>query len=59
MGIITERAKQTFDLYRQGNIEKFIKELVDMGDVMFQWQRDLVDDAIEYQIKKLKKEGLI
>ena len=55
MGILKERVRQAFSLYKAGDFKSFCKALVDCGDVRYQFHRNIVDEEVEKQLEKLNE----
>ena len=55
MGIIKERVRRAFRLYKAGDLRGFVQELVDCADhsVKAQFHRDIMDAEIENQRRRL------
>ena len=54
-GIIKERVRQAFRLYKAGDLRGFVQELVDCADhsVKAQFHREIMDAEIEKQWRRL------
>jgi hypothetical protein len=53
MGILREKIQKAFSMYKSGDFKGFVRELVDAGDVRYQFHRDIVDAEVEEQLGKL------
>ncbi len=53
MGILREKVRTAFSLYRAGDLKGFAHALVDAGDVRYQHHREIVDDEVDKQLGEL------
>jgi hypothetical protein len=53
MGILQERVRQAFSLYKAGDFKAFVRALVEAGDCRYQFHRDIVDSEVERQLSEM------
>ena len=58
MGILKDKVKEAFEMYKAGNFRGFVKGISDVSDVRWQNHKDIVDSEIDRQLTALnQKQG--
>ena len=57
MGILARKVEAVFGKLKAGDISGFARGLVDVGDVCYAWQRKIVDEEVEKQLKDYAMES--
>jgi len=55
MGILIDKVKEAFEMYKAGNFRGFVKGISDVSDVRWENHKTIVDDEIDKQLTALKK----
>ena len=52
MGILKERVAEAFKQLDKGNFDLFAKQMIECGDVHWDWHRKIVDYEVDEELKK-------